>query len=357
MGGLMGRKWTPLDPISGPSGDGLASGAPSTDPQIVDTASSAKRSALAGCICQQIYDVIDGKRFFDKYAPDSMFMRVLLMIGSIQDYLCEERPHDKPRLLDELRDLLIELRGEGLCDLKIHAFFEQSIQYLEASLPAPLQMPRDEADELSDDARRIPTMLCRETLGYYRWLSRTFEGPGDIVELGPWMGSSTACLAEGLSQSKHRNAKTIHVYDSFIWRDWMKTYTEDDYLLATNIRDGDSFLHYFWKNVAPYRDLISVHEATLDTETEPLAAPAIKWEGGPIGILVMDFAHDLASNEAMWHVFSPSFESGSTIVVFNQFGNIPAGEVRTFCQHRSTELVPLHKPRGSAKAFRYQKAR
>ena len=43
-------------------------------------------------------------------------------------------------------------------------------------------------------------MLCKETLGYYRWLTRTFEGPGDIVELGPWMGSSTACLAEGLSQ-------------------------------------------------------------------------------------------------------------------------------------------------------------
>jgi len=68
----------------------------------------------------------------------------------------------------------------------------------------------------------------------------------------------------------------------------------------------------------------------------------------------MDFAHDLASNEAMWRVFSPSFCSGSTIVVFNQFGNIPAGEVREFCRRKGPELIPLHKPCSSAKAFRYQ---
>jgi hypothetical protein len=70
----------------------------------------------------------------------------------------------------------------------------------------------------------------------------------------------------------------------------------------------------------------------------------------------MDFAHDRASNEAMWRVFSPSFQSGSTIVVFNQFGNIPAGEVREFCRQRAPELVPLHKPHSAAKAFRYQRA-
>ena len=71
---------------------------------------------------------------------------------------------------------------------------------------------------------------------------------------------------------------------------------------------------------------------------------------------MMDFAHDRASNEAMWRVFSPSFQSDRTIVVFNQFGNIPAGEVREFCRDKALELVPLHKPHSSAKAFRYQKA-
>jgi len=199
-------------------------------------------------------------------------------------------------------------------------------------------------------------MLCKETLGYYKWLARTFEEPGGIVELGSWMGSSTACLAEGLSQNPDRQHKTIHVYDSFVWRDWMKTYTEDPELLAANIREGESFLKYFWGYAEPFRDLIEVHQSVLKTGTEQFALPALEWGGGEIGILVMDFAHDRASNEAMWRVFSPSFRSGSTIVVFNQFGNIPAGQVREFCREKALELAPLHKPCSSAKAFRYQKA-
>jgi hypothetical protein len=94
----------------------------------------------------------------------------------------------------------------------------------------------------------------------------------------------------------------------------------------------------------------------LKTTAEQTALAALEWSGGPIAILVMDFAHDWATNEAMWRVFSPSFQSDCTIVVFNQFGNIPAGEVREFCRDKALELVPLHKPHSSAKAFRYRKA-
>ena len=90
------------------------------------------------------------------------------------------------------------------------------------------------------------------------------------------------------------------------------------------------------------------------TETERSPLPALEWGGGPIAILVMDFDHERAANEAMWCVFSPSFQDGSTIVIFNQYGNVPAGEVREFCRNRAGELVPLHKPCSSAKAFRYR---
>jgi len=255
-----------------------------------------------------------------------------------------------------LRDVLNAMEESKLLDRKIRRFFEESVRYLEATSPPEwLQTPGGEDEEVSEVARRIPTMLCDEALGYYKWLARTFEGPGDIVELGSWMGSTTACLAEGLMQNLSRKRKTIHVYDSFIWRDWMRTYTEDPELLAANIRDGDSFLHYFWSYAEPYRDLIHVHQSALKTGTEQFALPALEWGGGQIGLLVMDFAHDRASNEAMWRVFSPSFQSGRTIVVFNQFGNIPAGPVREFCREKVLELVPLHKPCGSAKAFRYQR--
>ena len=317
---------------------------------------SNPREARARQLDRQIHDVIDGRSFFDKYAADAMGMRALLMIGAVQDYFCEERPDDRARVLDELRRVANELDGSELYDRKVRTFFEESIRYLKTeAASSTLEKPGGESEELSDVVRRIPTMLCKETRGYYKWLARTFDGPGDIVELGSWMGSSTASLAEGLSQNATKEHKTIHVYDSFIWRDWMKTYTEASELLAANIRDGDSFLDYFRNYTEAYRDLLEVHQSALKTGTEQCALPALGWMGGRIGILVMDFAHDRASNEAMWRVFSPSFQSGSTIVVFNQFGNIPAGEVRHFCREKRSELAPLHKPCGSAKAFRYQK--
>jgi hypothetical protein len=325
-------------------------------PRLVGRAASLSPSAtLASCLCKQVHEVIDGKRFFDRYTADAMCMRVLLAIGAIQSYFYEERPDDKARLLRDLRGVLDELEESKFGDAKIRSFFEETSRYLEevSSLDI-VQRSEWEREELSEMARRVPTMLCQETRGYYKWLARTFEGPGDIVELGSWMGSSTACLAEGLSQNQGRQGKTIHVFDSFIWLEWMKTYTEDSELLAANIRNGESFLEYFWRYADPYRAFIQVHQAALKTETKQFAVPALGWEAGKIGILVMDFAHDLASNEAMWRVFSPSFYSGSTIVVFNQFGNIPAGDVREFCRIKGPELIPLHKPRSSAKAFRYQ---
>jgi hypothetical protein len=91
------------------------------------------------------------------------------------------------------------------------------------------------------------------------------------------MGSTTACLAEGLSQNLCRKHTRIHAYDSFIWRDWMRTYTEDPELLAANIPDGDSFLDYFRRYTAPLRHLIDVHQSVLKTATQQTALPAIEW--------------------------------------------------------------------------------
>jgi hypothetical protein len=314
-------------------------------------------TVFAPALCQHAHDVIDGKSFFDPYAADASWMRVLFAIGAIQSYLLEERPGDAVPLLKDLRAVLLDMDQARLCDARIRSFIVDSIRCLETDTVADtLDRNAGENEELSRSVQRIPTMVTKETLRYYKWLARTFEHPGDIVELGSWMGSSTACLAEGLSQNPCRKHTRIHAYDSFIWRDWMRTYTEDAELLAADIRDGDSFLDYFRRHTAPFRHLIDVHQSVLKTATERTALPALEWRGGPIAILVMDFAHDRASNESMWRVFSPSLQSGSTIVIFNQYGNIPAGEVREFCRDKAGELVPLHKPRSSAKAFRYHRA-
>jgi hypothetical protein len=334
----------------------LASGV-ETDPGFALAAAGLSRTDLVRGLRRQIHDVTEGRSFFDPYAMDAVCMRVLVAIAALQEYFREERPSDKAPLLRHLHRVLLDLDESDLCDAKVRCFLADSIRYLETDAATEtLQGSGGDDEQLSASVRRIPTMLCKETLGYYKWLARTFEGPGDIVELGSWMGSSTACLAEGLAHNPSRSGRRIHVYDSFIWRDWMRTYTEDAGLLASNIREGESFLDHFCDYTEPFRHLIKVHRSVLRTGAQQLPLPALEWSGGPISILVMDFAHDRASNEAIWRLFSPSFQSGSTIVIFNQFGNIPAGEVRAFCRERTPELVPLHKPRSSAKTFRYRKA-
>lgn len=324
--------------------------------QPTNCATSLGGTVFAPALCRYIRDVIDGKSFFDPYAPDASWMRVLFAIGAIQSYLLEERPSDAGQLLKDLRAALLDMDESRVCDARIRSFIVESIRCLETDTAADtLDRTAGENEELSNSVQRIPTMVTKETLRYYKWLARTLEHPGDIVDLGSWMGSSTACLAEGLSQNLYRKHTRIHAYDSFIWRDWMRTYTEDAELLAAGIRDGDSFLDYFCRYTEPFRHLIDVHQSVLKTAIEKSALPALEWSAGPIAILVMDFAHDRASNEAMWRVFSPSLQSGSTIVIFNQYGNVPAGQVREFCHDKAGELVPLHKPRSSAKAFRYQR--
>jgi hypothetical protein len=323
----------------------------------VTDAASFPGTIFSLAVCQYMRDLIDGRNFFDPYGADAMWMRALFAIGAIQTYFRREKPNEAVSLSNDLRDVLRDLDGFSPDDARIRSFFEESIRYLETDTAADtLDRTAGEDEELSALVQGIPTMVSKETLRYYKWLARTLQEPGDIVELGSWMGSSTACLAEGLSKNPRREHTRIHAYDSFIWHDWMRTYTEAPELLAANIRTGDSFLHYFRGYTAPFGHLIDVHQSVLKTRAEQAGLPALEWRGGPIAILVMDFAHDRTSNEAMWRVFSSSFQGDRTIVVFNQFGNIPAGEVREFCRDKALELVPLHKPHSSAKAFRYRKA-
>ena len=198
---------------------------------------------------------------------------------------------------------------------------------------------------------------CRKTGGCRIELLVRTDDPGRIAarreagRLGP--GTEELVVRE---QNLCRKHTRVHAYNSFIWCDWMRTYTEDPELLAADIREGASFLDYFRRYTAPFRYLIDVHQSVLKTATEQAALPTLEWRAGPIAILVMDFAHDRASNEAMWRVFSPSFQSGSTIVIFNQYRKYPGRRGSRIFRDKAGELVPLHKPRSAAKAFRYQKA-
>ena len=153
---------------------------------------------LAQTVCQYIHDVIDGRNFFDPYGADAMSMRALFAIGAIQSYFREEKPSEAVSLIHDLRGVLRDLDEFAFDDPRIRSFFEESIRYLETDMAADtLDRTAGEHEEFSASVQCIPTMVSKETLRYYKWLARTLQEPGDIVELGSWMGCSTRAWLTG----------------------------------------------------------------------------------------------------------------------------------------------------------------
>jgi hypothetical protein len=318
--------------------------------------SHAMTNALLPLLRQLTLELLDGKLYFDNYGPEAFYTRTLLAIGALQNYYREELSSRKPSLLKELIALVDQFKSCGTRDSRIEAFLRTSVRELESADTGETMQRSGWENELVPRAvSTIPTMLCPETMAYYKWLARTFSGVGDIVELGCWMGCSTCCLAEGLLENPEGRSRKIHVFDSFVWLDWMKNFTEDQRILTAGLSDGSSFFDLFWTNCEPYRDLLEVHRRALNTNEDRFDLPDVEWGHKEIGILVMDFGDEKAVNEAMWRVFSPGFRWDNTIIVFNQYGNVRATAIREFCVERSGELIAIHKPTGSAKAFGYRK--
>ena len=140
---------------------------------------ASRGTVFAPTLCQYIHDLIDGKSFFDPYGADAMWMRVLFAIGAIQIYFREEKPSEAVSLINDLRGVLRDLDEFALDDARIRSFFEESIRYLETDAAADtLDRTAGEDEELSGSVQRIPTMVSKETLRYYKWLARTLEEPG-----------------------------------------------------------------------------------------------------------------------------------------------------------------------------------
>ena len=76
----------------------------------------------------------------------------------------------------------------------------------------------------------IPAMISAEERRYLYWLaSENWKCEGHIVEVGPWLGGSTYCLAEGMRDNSVEGTHKLHVFDNFVWREFMRGRTEDNF--------------------------------------------------------------------------------------------------------------------------------
>lgn len=148
---------------------------------------------------------------------------------------------------------------------------------------------------------------------YFKWHAQEeVTGAGAVVDLGSWLGSTTATMAMGLSANPRRAVRNtvIDAYDEFRW-DPRFDYHSPPTKLGP-YKEGDSFRPEFELVVARWRERIVVHEGDLLQE---------RWSGGPIELMLVDA---MKTWELATHIvrhFYPALLPGTGYVIHQDFSH------------------------------------
>ena len=153
----------------------------------------------------------------------------------------------------------------------------------------------------------IPAMITPQERNYYHWLASSIgKDAGNIVELGVWLGASTAALSAGL------DGQTIHCFDQFDWEEL------DNWKSGIHLSEGDDFSGIFLDNMKRVGANVRVTRANLYDFT---------WTDGDIDLIVIDlgkYANELAY---ALMVFGPRFVPGKTIIVLQDYQYFPGYQI------------------------------
>jgi predicted O-methyltransferase YrrM len=151
-------------------------------------------------------------------------------------------------------------------------------------------------------ARQVPTMLSPEERRLYLWLGRDFAaGRGAIVDLGCFVGGSTAHLAEGNRRAALPVA--VHAYDRFRVAAGLK----QRMLYARGVEPfaGQDMLPTAIRLLAPWSPHVTLHRGLIERQA---------WTGGPIAVVVVDAAKSARVADAIAATFFPMVVPGGVIV-------------------------------------------
>ena len=151
--------------------------------------------------------------------------------------------------------------------------------------------------------------LVRRLAGIQGWLSdeegyllyrlaRDGEGGGEIVEIGSWMGRSTAWLAAG---SKTAGRERVHAVDTFAG-------SPEHQDLEVMRSEGTTY-HRFAENLERL-DLFDHVEPVIATSS----TAAQRWDGRPIRLLFIDGDHGYESVRTDFEMWSRYLGVGGVIV-------------------------------------------
>ncbi|MGH1370261.1 MAG: hypothetical protein ACRBCL_16745 [Maritimibacter sp.] len=156
-------------------------------------------------------------------------------------------------------------------------------------------------------AQNVPTMLSHEEALLYFWLtSKWARGVGAIVDLGCFVGGSTARFAAGAKQAGLTS--DIHTYDRFGVSQGLR----DEVLYPAGVTpfEGNSSLPAVRELLAPWAEQLTFHKGDIEDNG---------WIGEPIEILAMDASKSTASQDQMARDFFPHLIPGQSVVIHQDF--------------------------------------
>ena len=239
-------------------------------------------------------------------------------------------------------------------------FSGRTVSSRRTPMPTWLMEARAPWLSLRIDLVAMPGMISYEETQYYEYIGTFYEGKGDTIELGPWLGKSTRHIVRGLQKSPFFANKTLHVFDDFVWRSsWMDRYAPED-LRPPNHANFRPIFEQFVQDILPN---LTVTRARIADHDGNENLPRIEWHNGPIEIMYIDCGRTIQVNEGWFEIFSPAFVPDLTLLIMQDWRThrdrprMPYNETLWFTNaHPEMELIHEVKEGGIA-TFLYRGTR
>lgn len=153
----------------------------------------------------------------------------------------------------------------------------------------------------------VPTMLAADECAFYHWLTKTWmQGAGDVVDLGAFIGGSTARLAAGHADA--RRPGQVHCYDRFTSDETTKARIL--YRQGIAPFEGNDIYPLSRELLSPWSDRITFHRGEIEL---------LGWSGGPIELLVVDAFKKAGQSDTMTAQFFPELIPDVSLIVHQDF--------------------------------------
>lgn len=164
----------------------------------------------------------------------------------------------------------------------------------------------------------IPAMTTEAERAFYYETVKANCSRGEIVELGAWLGASTAWIAAGIRDAGEY--KRAHVYDRFVSKPGHAAKVKafyNDHGLNGDIPIGPAF-EQFKENLGP--DLLRF------VEPHQCEIKQLTWDRGPIAVLITDAPKRVPEISSILGKFTACLLPGA-IMAWQDFCHFPSYEI------------------------------